>query len=113
MGGNYFAGYIHRDNSFTYNRGSEVYLLDAPDREVFVVQSYNAHTDQGLAAEQSPATLASRLTLPEGWRFRVKTLDRDLVVFQDETGRLAHVIQDDLLNRYQGSDSGKAFNYLP
>jgi hypothetical protein len=113
IGGNYFAGYIHRDNSYTYNQGSEVYLLDAPGGEVFVMQSYNAHTDQGLAAEQSPATLGSRLTLPEGWRFRVKTLDRDLVVSQDKTGKQAHVMQDDLLNRYQGSDGGKAFNYVP
>ena len=61
IGGNYFPGYIHRDNSFTYNQGSEVYLLDAPGGEVFVMQSYNAHTDQGLAAEQSPAALGGRL----------------------------------------------------
>jgi hypothetical protein len=113
IGGNYFPGYIHRDNSFTYNQGSEVYLLDAPGGEVFVMQSYNAHTDQGLAAEQSPATLGGKLKLPEGWRFRVKTLDRDLVVSQDKTGKLAHVMQDDLLNRYQGSDGGKAFSYVP
>ena len=114
IGGNYFAGYIHRDNSYTFNKGSEVYLLDAPGGEVFIMQSYNAHTDDGLAAEQhSPATLASRLTLPAGWTFRVKTLDRDLVVSQDKTGKLAHVMQDDLLNRYQGSDGGKAFSYVP
>jgi hypothetical protein len=113
IGGNYFAGYIHRDNSYTYNEGSEVYLLDAPDGEVFIMQSYNAHTEEGLAAEESPATLGSRLTLPEGWKFRVKTLDRDLVVSQDKTGKLAHVMQDSLLNRYQGSDGGKAFNYIP
>ena len=113
IGGNYFPGYIHRDNSFTYNQGSEVYLLNAPGGEVFVMQSYNAHTDQGLAAEQSPAALGGKLKLPEGWRFRVKTLDRDLVVSQDKTGKLAHVMQDDLLNRYQGSDGGKAFSYVP
>ena len=33
IGGNYFPGYIHRDNSYTYNQGSEVYLLDAPGGE--------------------------------------------------------------------------------
>jgi hypothetical protein len=48
--GNYSAGYIHRDNAFTYSEGKEVYLLDAPDGETFVMQSYNAHTDDGLAA---------------------------------------------------------------
>ena len=59
IGGDYFAGYIHRDNSFTYNEGSEVYLLDAPDGEVFVMQSYNAHTDEGLDCGGEPATLGT------------------------------------------------------
>jgi len=77
------------------------------------MQSCNAHTDEGLAAGQSPAALGGKLKLAAGWRFRVKTLDRDLVVSQDKTGKLAHVMQDDLLNRYQGSDGGKAFNHLP
>jgi hypothetical protein len=113
LGGNYFPGYIHRDNSYTYKKGSEVYLLDAPDGEVFVMQSYNAHTDKGLAAEESPTTLGKRLKLPEGWKFRVKTLDRDLVVSQEKTDKMAHVMQDELLNRYQGSDGGKAFSYVP
>ena len=54
---------------------------------------------------------AASWKLPQGWRFRVKTLDRDLVVSQDKTGKPAHVMQDDLLNRYQGSDGGKAFNH--
>jgi hypothetical protein len=35
------------------------------------------------------------------------------VVSQDKTGKLAHVMQDDLLNRYQGSDGGKAFSHVP
>ena len=107
IGGNYFPKYIHRDNSFTYNQGSEVCPLDAPDGEVFVMQSYNAHTDQGLAAEQSPATLSGKQTLPEGWRFRVKTLDRDLVVPRDKTGKPAHVMQGHLLNRYQAPTAAK------
>ena len=114
IGGAYVPGYINRDNAYTFNEGSEVYLLDAPEGEVFVMQSYNAHTDDGLSAEEeSPDTLGSRITLPEGWKFRVKELDRELVVSQDKTGKMAHVTQDDLLNRYQGSDGGKAFNYIP
>ena len=113
LGGAYFAGYIHRDNSYTFNEGSKVYLLDAPDGEVFVMQSYNAHTDEGLDAEESPATLGDRLTLPDGWKFRNETLDRELVVSQERTGKMAHVAQDDLLNRYQGSDGGKAFSHVP
>ena len=35
------------------------------------------------------------------------------MVSQDKTGKLADVNQDDLLNCYQGSDGGKAFNMSP
>jgi hypothetical protein len=43
--GSYYPGYIYRNNTFTFNRGSEVYLLDAPDGEVFVMQSFT-HTSR-------------------------------------------------------------------
>jgi hypothetical protein len=111
--GSDLPGYTYRANGFGYNEGTEVYLLDAPNGEVFVVQSYNAHTDDGLAKEVAPATLADRLTLPAGWTFRVKVLDQDLQVSTTSADHFAHVTQDDLLNRYRGSDGGKAFNHLP
>jgi hypothetical protein len=44
---------------------------------------------------------------------RVEVLDRDLQVKTPEPGHLAQVLQDDLHNTYQGSDGGKAFNYVP
>ena len=53
------------------------------------------------------------LTLPPGWKFRSVVLDRDLIVNQEKTNMLAHVFQDDMKNAYQGSDGGKAFNFVP
>ena len=38
--GHYVPGYIYRNNQFKFNKGSEIYLLDAPDGEVFVMQSF-------------------------------------------------------------------------
>lgn len=110
--GSYFPGYIHRNNAFTFNEGSEVYLLDSPDGEVFVMQSFTALFD-GSLTKDNLAQLGTKLAVPDGWAFRAKTLDRDLKVSTVETGHLAHVLQDNLHNTYQGSDGGNAFNYVP
>ena len=110
--GSYYPGYIYRNNAFTFNEGSEVYLLDAPDGEVFIMQSFTAQFDESLTKDNL-AQLGSKLTLPDGWAFRAKVLDRNLEVSTAATGHLAHVLQDNLHNTYQGSDGGKAFSYLP
>jgi hypothetical protein len=112
VGGSYFAGYIYRNNAFTFNEGSEVYLLDAPDGEVFVMQSFTSHFDEALT-EDNLAELGTRLTLPDGWKFRSEVLDRELKVSTADEPHMAHVLQDDLHNTYQGSDGGKAFSFVP
>ena len=108
--GSYEPGYIYRNNTFTFNSGSEVYLLDAPDGEVFIMQSVTRHWDSALSEGNLPH-LASRLDLPGGWGFRVEMLDQDLAV-SSNPDNLAHVLQDDLHNVYQGSDVGRAFSQL-
>lgn len=110
--GSYSPGYVsYRNNTFTFNKGSEVYLLDAPDGEVFVMQSFTPHWDQTLS-EGNLAQLGSRLELPDGWGFRVETLDEDMEVSPAKHANLAHVLQDNLHNVYQGSDAGRAFSQL-
>lgn len=110
--GHYVPGYIYRDNQYTFNKGSEVYLLDAPDGEVFIMQSFT-----NFVQKEIPITnikdLGPKLTLPPGWKFRSVVLDRELLVNQKRTNNLAHVFQDDLKNAYQGSDGGKAFSFVP
>jgi hypothetical protein len=109
--GSYDPGYIYRNNTFTFNRGSEVYLLDAPDGEVFVMQSFTRHWDPTLS-EDSLAHLGSRLDLPDGWGYRAERLDQDMEVSSAKHENLAHVLQDNLHNVYQGSDVGRAFSNL-
>jgi hypothetical protein len=65
------------------------------------MQSYALMVDPTLT-EESLATLASRLKLPEKWQYRVRKLDQDYVV---QTTREAHVIQDDFENTYQRVNS--------
>jgi hypothetical protein len=109
--GSYDPGYIYRNYTFTFNQGSKVYMLDTPDGEVFVMQSFTRHQDPALS-EDNLAHLARRLDLPGGWGFRAETLDWDLEVSSAKHDNLAHVLQDDLRNVYQGSDVGRAFTSL-
>ena len=109
--GSYNPGYIYRNYTFTFNQGSTVYMLDAPDGEVFVMQSFTRHWDPTLR-EDNLAHLASRLDLPRGWGFRAEMLDWDLEVSSAKHDNLAHVLQDNLHNVYQGSDVGRAFTNL-
>jgi hypothetical protein len=106
--GSYYPGYIYRNNTLTFTRGSEVYLLDAPDGEVFVMQSFSRHVNPTLS-EDNLGNLAGRLDLPEGWGFRMEMLDQDLEVSSSKNN-LAHVLHDNLDNVYQGSDVGRAFS---
>jgi hypothetical protein len=110
--GHYNPGYIFRNNQYTFKKGREIYLLDAPDGEVFVMQSFSNYKQQKVTLADA-RNLGSVLTLPPGWKFRSVVLDRDLIVNQKRTNGLAHVFQDDMLNAYQGCDGGKAFNFVP
>jgi hypothetical protein len=109
--GSYYPAYMYRNDTFTFNKGSQVYVLDAPDGEVFVMQSFTRHWDPTLS-EDNLAHLASRLDLPSGWGFRAEMLDQDLEVSTANHDNLAHVVQDNLHNVYQGSDAARAFSEL-
>ncbi len=108
--GSYQPGYIRRNTTVTFNCGSEVFVLDAPDGEVFVMQSFSRHWDPALS-EDNLAQLGGGLDLPSGWGFRVERLDQDMEV-SSNPDKLAHVLQDNLHNGYQGSDVARAFSLL-
>ena len=105
--GSYDPAYIYR-NAFTctYNKGSEVFVLDAPDGEIFVMQSLTQAWDPTLSQGDLAHLYGG---LPDAWGFRAVTIDRDLQV-SSNIDNLAHVLQDDLHNVYQGSDVGRAFS---
>lgn len=108
----YDPGYLRRSTAFTFafNQGSEIYILDAPDGEMFVMQSFTGPPDLTLG-EGLPADLDRRLDLPDGWGFRTELLDEDLEISASKD-ELVHVLHDKLDNIYQGSDLGRAFSHL-
>jgi hypothetical protein len=56
--------------------------------------------DPDLTTEEL-ATLGERLQLPEGWQYRVRTLDQDLLVGAHGD---AHIVFDEFEDNYQRED---------
>jgi hypothetical protein len=68
-----------RTNTFTFNAGEVVHELVTPEGEVYTMFSLSLKSDPNNTIENLP-TLEDRLTLPEGWTYRTRTLDKDLVL---------------------------------
>ena len=68
-----------RTNVFYFNAGEEVHELVTPEGAVYTMFSLSLRVDPKNTMENLP-TLAKRLTLPAGWTYRVRTLDKDLAL---------------------------------
>jgi hypothetical protein len=88
---------VQRDTVFTYSAGTKVYQLTAPDGDVYTMQSYAQIKDKSLTIGDLD-NLASKLSLPQGWKYSVHTLSQELQLKADG---VAHVVNDDLYDSYQ------------
>ena len=93
---------VSRQAAFTFAAGRQVYELVDPSGTAWVMQTYSQIKDPTLSMADLPG-LASRLTLPAGWSYRVRTLARPLVVATAD--RPAQVLQDNLENSYSKETS--------
>ena len=91
---------VERSTTWIFHAGQPVHELIAPNGSVYAMQSASLIKDPNLA-EQLP-NLGERLQMPDGWTYRVRTLDQDLVV-QARDG-VAHVVLDEFENNYQRED---------
>ena len=82
-----------------FKKGSEVYLLDDPKGQTWVMVSY-MNTDTSDLTIDKLGSLGDALKLPLGWKFRAATLSTELVlepkagsigVTQDDKGNLYHL----------------------
>jgi hypothetical protein len=88
---------VDRDTVYTYLAGSKVYRLIDPDGKVYTMQSATRAIDPDQTIDKLDG-LGSRLSLPEGWQFRVDVLEEDLIL---ASGGQTEVLQDDFQNTYQ------------
>jgi len=93
----YNVNTVDRKAVFTFDAGREIYELVDADHRRWVMQTYSQTKDPRLTLADLPG-LASRLSLPPGWRYEARTPTEPLVV--DTTGRDASVTQDDYANSY-------------
>jgi hypothetical protein len=95
--GPYTIRNVNRGAVFFFDAGKTVYELVDPEGRAFVLQARCVGVDPSMT-EESLATLGERLALPEGWSYRTRVLDAELVVDTSET--LATVVQDEFENTY-------------
>lgn len=95
--GPYNVNTVDRKAVFTFDAGREIYELVDADGQRWVMQTYSQTKDPKLTLADLPG-LASRLSLPPGWRYEARTPTAPLVV--DTTCRDASVTQDDVANSY-------------
>ncbi len=104
----YRPGQIGRVSTYEYLAGNTVQLLRSPEGVTWVMQTYTNHKAADLTMDDLPQ-LGQRLQLADGWQFKAKTLDRNLVL---DTKGLAHIVADDLEDMYQGC-TDDVVNYDP
>ena len=112
MQGPYTAMEIHRDSKYLFEKGKPVYLMRTADGKVYVMQSYVTVVDKALSIDDL-SELAGKLKLPDGWKFETKTLDTDLTIDPTKAGGVAHIIQDQMQDTYEGCGFDGACNYTP
>ena len=99
---------VERKSTLVFRAGKPVFLLDDPEGKVWVMKTYRDAHGQSYDTLKD---LASRYeSLPEGYSFRVKVLEKDLVL--KPTGGLATVMQDEFENTFDYLGDGSP-NYVP
>jgi len=93
----YVERHVNRGAVFFFDAGASVYELVNPDGLAYVMQAYCIGVDPTLT-EADLGGLGARLALPDGWTYRSRILDEELVV--DTSATIATVLQDELENTY-------------
>ena len=108
----FVPGEIHRDSKYLYAKGSRVFLLRSPDGKTWVMQSYATEVDTDLSFDQL-STLAGKLKLPDGFKFEIKRLTKDLTIDPRKANDVAHIVRDNLHDIYAGCGFDAACSYIP
>lgn len=93
----YAERFVNRGAVFYFDAGRPVHELVNPDGAAYVMQAYCIGVDPTLT-ESDLQHLGDRLALPDGWSYRTRVLDAELVV--DTSASIATVLQDELENTY-------------
>ncbi len=88
-----------RNNTFAFNAGEVVHELITPEGAVYTMFSLSLKADPKNTIENLP-TLGDRLTLPSGWKYRTRTLDKDLTLTSSYDANPPNTI---VLDQFEGN----------
>ena len=88
---------VNRGVIFFWDEGQTVHELINPEGHAYVMQALCTGVDPTMSPE-SLLTLGERLELPDGWSYRTRMLEEELIV--DTTATIATVLQDEFENSY-------------
>ncbi len=90
-----------RSTTWYYDAGEELYELVSPEGAVFTMFSASLRVDPNNTIDKLP-TLGERLSLPKGWKFRVRTLKKELVLKATyDSDPPNTIVLDEFENNYQ------------
>ena len=88
---------VNRGVIFFWDEGQTIHELINPEGHAYVMQALCTGVDPTMSPE-SLLTLGERLELPDGWSYRTRVLEEELIV--DTTATIATVLQDEFENSY-------------
>ena len=92
-----------------FKKGTTIYLLDDPKGRAWALAAYTAAGAPSGSLDDLD-TLGDRLKLPQGWKFRKVTLDREFVL--EPKGGFAASLEDEMGNIYHLAGPGQS-NFTP
>lgn len=102
---------IARKSALGYNKGTTVLLLDDAEGNTWVMKGFQLGLKPQYTYEQFVAAGESNFKkLPEGWKFRIKTLDKDLI--ETPENGVATIMPDEFFNVYDKTGPGMT-DYKP
>jgi len=102
---------IARKSGMGWNKGTTVLLLDDADGNTWIMKGFQVGLKPQYTYEQFVAAGQSQFKkLPAGWKFRIKTLEKDLV--ETPEGGVATIMPDEFFNVYDKTGPGMS-DYKP
>ena len=86
---------VQRASSGLSHEGKPLFILEDPNGNPWVMQAWSSQIDTSLTYDDL-ANLAPKLTLPDGWAYRVVNAKQDLKIVP--VNGIATITQDDLGN---------------
>ncbi len=102
---------VARKSALGWNKGTTVLLLDDAEGNTWIMKGFQLGLKPQHTYEQFVAKGQSNFEkLPAGWKFRVRTLDKDLI--ETPEGGVATIMPDEFFNIYDKTGPGMT-NYKP